>query len=162
MDAEFEIKLRECVSRSELGTLAREFAALLDRRDFTAEGFAAVFTADAAMSYPNGASAEGLEGIAGLNAKMNGIFESTLSDVTNELVRFDGADSADVSFHFTVTHRLIPPIAQSAGADLFVAQDIVDARAVRENGSWKFTRLGMCGVYDRLEQSVEGPPIPKH
>lgn len=162
MDAGLESRMRECIARSELSALARGFAALLDRRDFTAEGFAAVFTAGAVMTYPNGASAEGLDGIAELNAKMNGLFESTLSDVTNELVSFDGEDGALVSFHFTVTHKLIAPVAAQAPADLFVAHDVIDARAVYEGGAWRFSQLEMRGVYDHLEQSVEGPPIPKH
>ena len=162
MDAELESRMRECIARSELRALVHEFAALLDRREFTAEGFAAVFTAGAVMTYSNGASAEGLDGIAELNVKMNSLFESTLSDVANELVSFDGENAALVSFHFTVTHKLIEPVAAQAPADLFVAHDIVNARAVRDGGAWKFTRLEMRGVYDHLEQSVEGPPIPKH
>ena len=162
MNAELEYRMCECIARSELCALAREFAALLDRRAFTAEGFAAVFPAEAVMSYPNGASANGLEGIAELNAKMNGLFESTLSDVTNELVNFNGEDSALVSFHFTVTHKLMAPVAAQTPADLFVAHDVINARAVRDGGAWKFTRLEMRSVYDHLEQSVEGPPIPKH
>lgn len=162
MDTELENRMHKCIARSELRELVHEFAALLDSRDFTEDGFAAVFTADAVMSYPNGASAEGLGDIAEPNAKMNGLFESTLSDVTNELVCFDGENNARVGFHFTVTHKLIAPVAAQAPADLFVAHDIVNARAVREGGAWKFTRLEMRGVYDHLEQSVEGPPIPKH
>ena len=154
-----EENIRKLLDAEALRVLAAEFAAFLDSSCFTTANTGRLFTPEAVMSYPNGASASGLSGIAELNAGMNGLFEFTFSTVSNLLTAVSG-DRAELSFQLTVIHKLIPPSSAVTGRDLFIAFDRAAARAERTAAGWKLSRVELTGVCDTLASSVEGPPIP--
>ena len=161
MDSNLEIKLVEMLEKAEIRELIFRYADVLDGKGFTEENIGSVLAEDAELVYPNGMKAKGFGQIIELSSKMDGLFVSTNHDVSNELIELVSEDKAAANFHFNVVHKLIPPIVEQSGVDLFTVYDRVNCEVIKDTRGWRFSSVTLETVYSVLSNSSDGPPIPK-
>ncbi len=77
MDEDYQRRITELVNKSEITIVVNNYFRALDEKDFDAQQFAAIFTSQAKVTRPNGASLIGPEEISASHDKSFARFEGS-------------------------------------------------------------------------------------
>jgi uncharacterized protein (TIGR02246 family) len=141
MSETYGTRITDLVNRSEIADVLNSYFRALDAKNFDALQFAALLTADAKMTRPNGMSLTGPEEIRASHAQSFTRFESSQHLLTTPEVTLDGG-TATVRANLVAMHMWEGSKTNANNVDnFFVAGGVIDATLIQIDGRWKISQL---------------------
>ena len=141
MNENYQSKITELVSKSEITRVVNSYFRALDEKDFDAQHFAAILTPQAKITRPNGASLIGPEEISASHAKSFARFEGSQHNVTGHDISLN-ANTAIVRANVVAMHIWRGSNTNANKPDnFFVAGGVIRAELVQTDGQWKISAL---------------------
>ena len=134
-------RLTELIDRSEITRVVNRYFRALDEKNFDARHFASIFTAQAKVTRPNGASLIGPEEISASHEKSFTRFEGSQHFVAGHDISLDGR-TANLRANLIAMHMWQGSHTNANKADnFFIAGGVIDANLVRANGQWRVSQV---------------------
>lgn len=141
MDDKYNSKIIELINKSEITSVVNSYFRALDERTFDAQHFATIFTTEAQVTRPNGASLIGPEEISASHQHSFARFESSQHLLTGHEISIQG-NTAIVRVNLMAMHMWQGSNTNANKADnFFVAGGVIDAKLVQANGQWRISEV---------------------
>jgi ketosteroid isomerase-like protein len=140
-------KITELINKSEVADVLNGYFRAIDQKDFDPQHFAAILTADARMTRPNGMSLTGPEEISASHAQSFTRFESSQHLLTAPDISIDGG-TATVRANLVAMHMWEGSKTNANNVDnFFVAGGVIDATLMQIDGRWKISQLSNTVIW---------------
>jgi len=147
MSEEYGNKIAELINKSEIADVLNSYFRALDEKDFDPQQFAAILTADAKMTRPNGMSLTGPEEISASHAQSFTRFESSQHLLTAPDISIDGG-TATVRANLVAMHMWEGSKTNANNVDnFFVAGGVIDVTLIQIDGRWKMSQLSNTVIW---------------
>jgi uncharacterized protein (TIGR02246 family) len=138
---ENSLKITEFINKSEVTGVVQSYFRALDERHFDPQYFASIFTAEANVTRPNGASLIGPREISASHEKSFARFEGSQHLLTGHDISVDG-NQATVRVNLVAMHMWQGSKTSANNTDnFFIAGGVVHAELVQTDGRWKISRI---------------------
>jgi uncharacterized protein (TIGR02246 family) len=138
---EYESTVTELINRSKITSVVNSYFRALDDKNFNAQHFASIFTPQAKVTRPNGASLTGPEEISASHEKSFARFEGSQHLLTGHDVSVDGSTAA-VRANLVAMHMWQGGNTDANKVDnFFIAGGVIRAELVQTDGQWKISQL---------------------
>ena len=147
MSEESGNKIADLINKSEIADVLNSYFRALDEKHFDPQHFAAILTADAKMTRPNGMSLTGPEEISASHAQSFSRFESSQHLLTAPDISIDGG-TATVRANLVAMHMWEGSKTNANNADnFFVAGGVIDVTLIQIDGRWKISELSNTVIW---------------
>ena len=147
MSEEYGNKIAELINKSEIADVLNSYFRALDEKNFDPQHFAAILTADAKMTRPNGMSLTGPEEISASHAQSFTRFESSQHLLTAPDISIDGG-AATARANLVAMHMWEGSKTNANNVDnFFVAGGIIDVTLIQIDGRWKISQLSNTVIW---------------
>ena len=134
-------RITELVNKSEITGIVNSYFRALDEKNFDAQHLAAIFTPQAKVTRPNGASLIGPEEISASHQKSFTRFEGSQHFVAGPEISLDGS-TANVRANLIAMHMWQGSKADANKLDnFFIAGGVVQATLTQSDGRWKISQM---------------------
>src|SRR4029453_18702860 len=135
------LKITELINKSEVTGVVHSYFRALDEKNCDAQYFASIFTAEAKVTRPNGASLTGPEEISASHEKSFARFEGSQHLLSGHDVAVDGSTAA-VRANLVAMHMWQGARTDANKVDnFFIAGGVIRAELVQTDGQWKISQL---------------------
>lgn len=140
MDENF-LKMTELINKAEVTGVVHSYFRALDEKKFDAQYFAAIFTAEANVTRPNGASLIGPKEISASHEKSFARFEGSQHLLTGHDISIRG-NKATVRANLVAMHMWEGSKASANNPEnFFVAGGVIHSELVQTDGQWKISQM---------------------
>lgn len=134
-------KIDELIDKTEITDVVNSYFRALDEKHFDAQHVAAIFTAEAKATRPNGSSMVGPEEISASHARSFERFESSQHLVAGHDISVSG-DKASARANLVAMHMWQGSNTNANSVDnFFIAGGVIHATLVRADGQWKISQM---------------------
>lgn len=134
-------KIAELIDKSEVTTVVNGYFRALDEKHLDLQHLAALFTADAKVTRPNGASLTGPEEIGASHEKSFARFEGSQHLLTGHEISVQGG-TATVRANLVAMHMWQGAKTSANNPEnYFVAGGVIHAELVQTDGHWKIAQI---------------------
>jgi uncharacterized protein (TIGR02246 family) len=134
-------RLSDFINKSEITTIVNRYFRALDEKNFDAQHFASIFTPQAKVTRPNGASMIGPNEISASHQKSFTRFESSQHVVAGHDVSLDG-NTAIVRANLIAVHMWQGSKTDANNPDnFFIAGGVIHATLTLSDGQWKISEM---------------------
>ena len=138
---EYALKVTELINKSEVTRVVQSYFRALDEKNFDAEHFASIFTADATVTRPNGASLVGPGEIRASHEKSFARFEGSQHLLIGHDISMQG-DKATVRANVVAMHMWQGSKTSANNPDnFFIAGGVIRSELVQADGQWKISKI---------------------
>jgi uncharacterized protein (TIGR02246 family) len=138
---EAALKITELIAKSEVTSVVQSYFRALDEKHYDPEHFASIFTADATMTRPNGASLVGPKEIGASHEKSFARFEGSQHLLTGHEISIHG-NTAMLRANIVAMHMWQGSKANANNPEnYFVAGGVIRSELVQTGGKWKISRI---------------------
>jgi hypothetical protein len=135
------LKIAELINKSEVTAAVNKYFRALDEKNCDARLCASIFTAEAQMTRPNGASLIGPEAISASHEKSFARFEGSQHLVSGHDIFIDG-NRATVRANFVAMHMWQGSRTSANDPEnFFVAGGVVHSELRQTDGQWKMSQI---------------------
>ena len=135
------LKITELINKSEVTGVVQSYFRALDEKTFDAQYLASIFTAEAKVTRPNGASLVGPEEISASHEKSFARFEGSQRLLTGPDISIHG-NKATVRANLVAMHMWQGSKASANNPDnFFIAGGVIHAELVQTDGQWKISQI---------------------
>ena len=135
-------RITELINKAEITDIVNSYFRALDEKNLDARHFAAIFTPQAQVTRPNGASLIGPEEISASHAKSFTRFEGSQHVVAGHDISLDGG-TANVRANLIAMHMWQGSKTDANKLDnFFIAGGVVHATLTQSDGRWKISQIG--------------------
>jgi uncharacterized protein (TIGR02246 family) len=134
-------RITELIHKSDITSIVNSYFRALDDKRFDARHFASIFTPQASVTRPNGASLIGPEEISASHEKSFTRFEGSQLFVAGHDISLDGS-TANVRANLIAMHMWQGSKADANKPDnFFIAGGVVHATLMQSDGQWKISQM---------------------
>ena len=134
-------RIEELTNKSEITSIVNSYFRALDEKNFDARHFAAIFTPQATVTRPNGASLIGPEAIRASHEKSFTRFEGSQHSVAGHDISLDGS-TATVRANLIAMHMWQGSHTDANKLDnFFVAGGVIHATLTQSDGQWRISQM---------------------
>ena len=134
-------RMTELINKSEITSTVNSYFRALDEKNFDAQHLASIFTPQAKVTRPNGASLIGPAEISASHAKSFTRFEGSQHFVAGHDISLDGS-TATVRANLIAMHMWQGSKADANKLDnFFIAGGVVQATLMQSEGQWKISQM---------------------
>jgi len=134
-------RITEFINKSEITTAVNRYFRALDEKNFDAQHFASIFTPQAHVTRPNGASMIGPEEICASHLKSFTRFEASQHFVAGHEIALDGS-TANVRANLIAMHMWQGSHTDANKLDnFFLAGGVIHATLMQSDGQWKISQM---------------------
>ena len=134
-------RITELINTAEIISIVNRYFRALDEKNFDAQHFASIFTPQAKVTRPNGASLIGPAEISASHAKSFTRFEGSQHFVAGHDISLDGS-TATVRANLIAMHMWQGSKADANKLDnFFIAGGVVQATLMQSEGQWKISQM---------------------
>ena len=134
-------RITELINKAEITSVVNSYFRALDGKNFDARHFASIFTPQATVTRPNGASLIGAEEISASHAKSFVRFEGSQHFVAGHDISLDGS-TASVRANLIAMHMWQGSNTDANRPDnFFVAGGVVHATLMQSDGQWRISQM---------------------
>jgi len=134
-------RITELLHKSEITSIVNSYFRALDDKNFDARHFAAIFTPQATVTRPNGASLIGPEAISASHENSFTRFEGSQHFVAGHDIALDGS-TANVRANLIAMHMWQGSHTDANKLDnFFVAGGVIHATLMQSDGRWKISQM---------------------
>lgn len=138
---ENSLKIMEFINKSEVTGVVNSYFRALDEKHFDAQYFASIFTAEAKVTRPNGASLIGPKDISASHEKSFARFEGSQHLLTGHDISIDG-NKATVRANIVAMHMWLGSKTSANNPDnFFMAGGVIHSELVQIDGQWKIAQI---------------------
>ena len=138
---EISLKITEFINKSEVTSVVQSYFRALDEKTCDAEHFASIFTADAKMTRPNGASLIGPNEISASHEKSFARFEGSQHLLTGHDISIHGK-KATVRANLVAMHMWQGSKTRANNPEnFFVAGGVIHTELVQTDRQWKISQI---------------------
>jgi len=131
----------EFINKYEITNIVNSYFRALDEKNFDARHFASLFTSEAKVTRPNGASLIGPEEIRASHAKSFSRFEGSQHYVAGHDITVDGS-TARVRANLVAMHMWQGSNTDANKLDnFFLAGGVIQATLLQSDGQWKISQM---------------------
>jgi len=131
----------ELINKSEITSIVNSYFRALDEKNFDPQHFASIFTPQATVTRPNGASMTGPEEISASHATSFIRFEGSQHFVAGHDVCLDGS-TANVRANLIAMHMWQGSKTDANKPDnFFIAGGVIHATLMQSDGQWKISQM---------------------
>jgi uncharacterized protein (TIGR02246 family) len=135
------LQIAELIDKAEITRVVNSYFRALDEKRFDAQHFAAIFTADAKVTRPNGASLVGPVEISASHEKSFARFEGSQHLLTVHDIAVHG-NTATVRANIVAMHMWQGAKTNANNPEnCFVAGGVIQSELVQADGQWKIAEL---------------------
>jgi hypothetical protein len=135
------LKIAELIARSEVTGVVQSYFRALDEKHFDAQYFSSIFTAEARVTRPNGASLIGPEAISTSHAHSFDRFEGSQHLLTGLDISLHD-NKATVRANLIAMHMWQGSRTSANNPDnFFVAGGVIRCELVQADGQWKISQI---------------------
>ena len=135
------VKVTELINKSEVTSVVNSYFRALDEKNFDAQHFASIFTAEATMTRPNGASLIGPEAISASHENSFARFEGSQHLVIGHDISIHG-NQATVRANLVAMHMWQGSKASANNPEnFFVAGGVIHTELVQTDRQWKISQI---------------------
>jgi len=147
MDENNQAKIAELINKSEVASVVNRYFRALDEKNFDVKHFATIFTRDAKVTRPKGASMTGPEEISTSHQQSFARFEGTQHILTGHDISITD-HKATVRVNLVAMHLWQGSNTDARKADnFFIAGGIIDVELLQLEGQWKISLLSNTIVW---------------
>jgi hypothetical protein len=134
-------RITELINKSEITSVVNSYFRALDEKNFSVQHFASIFTPEARVTRPNGASLTGPEEISASHQKSFTRFDGSQHVVAGHEISLDGS-TATVRANLIAMHMWQGSKADANKLDnFFIAGGVISATLVQSDGQWKISQM---------------------
>jgi uncharacterized protein (TIGR02246 family) len=134
-------RLTEFINKSEITSIVNSYFRALDEKNFAAQHFASIFTPQAKVTRPNGASLIGPDDISASHEKSFTRFEGSQHVVAGHEISLDGS-TANVRANLIAMHMWQGSKTDANRLDnFFIAGGVIHATLMQSDGQWKISQM---------------------
>jgi uncharacterized protein (TIGR02246 family) len=134
-------RITELIDKSEITSIVNSYFRALDEKNFDAQHFASIFTPQAKVTRPNGASLIGPEEISASHEKSFTRFEGSQHFVAGHDISLDGS-TANVRANLIAMHMWQGSKTDANKLDnVFIAGGVIHATLMQSDGQWRISQL---------------------
>jgi len=134
-------KIDELIDKTEITDVVNSYFRTLDEKHFDAQHVAALFTAEATVTRPNGSSMAGPEEISASHARSFERFESSQHLVAGHDISVSG-NRATARANLVAMHMWQGSHTNANNVDnFFIAGGVIHATLERADGEWKISQM---------------------
>ena len=134
-------RITELVNTAEIISIVNRYFRALDEKNFDAQHFASIFTPQARVTRPNGASLIGPEEISASHENSFTRFEGSQHVVAGHDISLDGS-TANVRANLIAMHMWQGGKTDANKLDnFFVAGGVIHATLMQSDGQWKISQM---------------------
>ena len=138
---ENSLKIVELINKSDVTSVVQRYFCALDEKNFDAQYFASIFTAEAKVTRPNGASLIGPKDISASHEKSFARFEGSQHLLTGHDISIDG-NKATVRANLVAMHMWQGSKASANNPEnFFIAGGVIRSELVQTDGQWKISQI---------------------
>jgi ketosteroid isomerase-like protein len=138
---ETSVKIIEFINKSEVTSVVQSYFRALDEKTCDAQHLASIFTAEAKVTRPNGASLIGPEEISASHEKSFARFEGSQHLVTGHDISIHG-NKATVRANLVAMHMWQGSKTSANNPDnFFIAGGVIHSELVQTDGQWKISQI---------------------
>jgi ketosteroid isomerase-like protein len=135
------LKITELINKSEVASVMHRYFRALDEKNFDAQHLASIFTAEAKVTRPNGASLIGPKEISASHEKSFARFEGSQHLLTGHDISIHG-NQATVRANLVAMHMWQGSKASANNPEnFFVAGGVIHSELVQTDGQWKISQI---------------------
>ena len=135
------LKITELINKSEIAGVVNSYFRALDEKNFEAQHFASIFTAEATMTRPTGASLIGPEAISASHENSFARFEGSQHLVIGHDISVHG-NHATVRANLVAMHMWQGSNTSANNPEnFFIAGGVIHAELVQTDGQWKISQI---------------------
>jgi len=147
MDENYQSKLAELINKSEITSVVNSYFRALDEKNFDPQHFSTIFTTEAKVTRPNGASLIGPEEISASHQKSFDRFESSQHLLAGHDISIDGS-IATVRANLVAMHMWEGSKTNANKADnFFIAGGVINAKLVQTSEQWKISQVSNTVIW---------------
>ncbi len=147
MDENYQSKVIELINKSEITSVVNSYFRALDEKEFDAQHFSTIFTTDAIVTRPNGASLIGPEEISSSHQKSFARFEGSQHLLTGHDISIDGS-TATVRVNLVAMHMWQGSKTNANKLDdFFIAGGVINAKLVQASEQWKISQVSNAVIW---------------
>lgn len=140
-------RITELINKSEITSVVNSYFRALDEKNFDAQHFASIFTPEAKVTRPNGASVVGPEAISASHEKSFTRFEGSQHLVAGHDISLDGS-TANLRANLIAMHMWQDSRADAnQPGNFFVAGGVVHATLAQSDGQWRISQVSNIVVW---------------
>jgi ketosteroid isomerase-like protein len=134
-------RMTKLINTSEITSILSSYFRALDEKNFDARHFASIFTPQAKVTRPNGASIIGPEDIRASHEKSFARFEGSQHFVAGHDISLDGS-TANVRANLIAMHMWQGSKTDANKLDnFFIAGGVIYATLMQSDGQWKISQM---------------------
>jgi SnoaL-like protein len=134
-------KITELINKSEVTSVVQSYFRALDEKHFDAQSFASIFTADAKVTRPNGASLIGPNEVSASHEKSFVRFEGSQHLVIGLDISIEGT-KATARGNLVAMHMWQGSKTSANNPDnFFVAGGVIHSELVQTDGTWRISQI---------------------
>jgi len=134
-------RITELINKSEITSIVNSYFRALDEKNFDAQQFASIFTPQAKVTRPNGASLIGPEEISASHEKSFSRFEGSQHFVAGHDISLDGS-TANVRANLIAMHMWQGSKTDANKLDnFFIAGGVMHATLMQSDGQWRISQM---------------------
>jgi uncharacterized protein (TIGR02246 family) len=134
-------RITELINKSEITSIVNSYFRALDEKNFDAQHFASIFTPQAKVTRPNGASLIGPEEISASHEKSFTRFEGSQHFVAGHDISLDGS-TANVRANLIAMHMWQGSKTDANKLDnFFIAGGVIHATLMQSDGQWRISQM---------------------
>ena len=134
-------KITELIHKSEVTSVVQSYFRALDEKNLDPRHFASIFTADARMTRPNGASLIGPKEICASHEKSFARFEGSQHLLTGHDISIHG-NKATVRANVVAMHMWQGSKTSANNPEnFFIAGGVIHSELVQADGQWKISQI---------------------
>ena len=134
-------KITELINKSEVTSVVQSYFRALDEKNFDPQYFASIFTAEAKVTRPNGASLIGPKEISASHEKSFARFEGSQHLLMGHDISIHG-NKATVRANIVAMHMWQGSKASANNPEnFFVAGGVIQSELVQTDGQWKISQI---------------------
>jgi len=158
-----QASITDLADKSEITSVVNSYFRALDEKHFDAHHFASIFTPQAQVTRPNGASLIGPEEIRASHEKSFTRFEGSQHFVAGHDISLDGS-TANVRANLIAMHMWQGSKTDANKLDnIFVAGGVMNATLMQSDGQWKISQISNAvlwragGFRDMMQTGTDAP-----
>ena len=134
-------KITELINKSEVTSVVQSYFRALDEKNFDPQYFASIFTAEAKVTRPNGASLIGPKEISASHEKSFARFEGSQHLLMGHDISIHG-NEATVRANIVAMHMWQGSKASANNPEnFFIAGGVIRSELVQTDGQWKISQI---------------------
>ena len=142
-----ENKLTELINKSEVTSAVQSYFRALDEKQFDAQHFASIFTPEAQMTRPNGASLVGPKEISASHEKSFARFEGSQHLLAGPDISIHG-NKATLRANLVAMHMWQGSKTSANNPEnFFVAGGVIHSELVQTDGQWKISEISNVVIW---------------